>query len=376
MRRVAILYRLRPSSSITWRCTLYPLVAWHRRLRDRGILVSFHDRIDADLGDPDVLIIVDYFFDRIVRETLTSDALEEMVRLRSRAGRLVYFDTTDSCGTTVFEVIPLVDAYWKKQLYTDRSLYARHLYSFRTYCEYYHREFAIDDAPMPPRTLLPPGGSEKLGVAWNLGLGGYGLQTRVARGLLFANGLLRFPVKGDWNRWFGGRGGARREWGERDIDVQYRGAMRYSLATISFGRSRPDELLRALCERRSLELRTGQTLTRAEFLDELRRARAVVSPFGYGEICFRDFEALMAGACLYKPRMDHLETWPDWYRDGETFMSYAWDFSDFEENLERLLDEDQGKRIASQGRALFESHLMSDGAGDLFADRFVALLPP
>ena len=31
-----------------------------------------------------------------------------------------------------------------------------------------------------------------------------------------------------------------------------------------------------------------------------------MSPFGFGEICYRDFEAMLNGACLIKPDVSHL----------------------------------------------------------------------
>ncbi len=56
--------------------------------------------------------------------------------------------------------------------------------------------------------------------------------------------------------------------------------------------------------------------------------QAVLSPFGWGEVCFRDAEAVIAGAVLVKPLMDHVETWPDIYLPRETYMPVAWDASD------------------------------------------------
>lgn len=48
-----------------------------------------------------------------------------------------------------------------------------------------------------------------------------------------------------------------------------------------------------------------------QYNNELVRSRIVLSPFGWGELCFRDFEAVFSGALLMKPDMSHLETWPD-----------------------------------------------------------------
>ena len=42
----------------------------------------------------------------------------------------------------------------------------------------------------------------------------------------------------------------------------------------------------------------------------MRQSKIVVSPFGFGEMCHRDFEAWGCGAVLLKPRVDHLRTLP------------------------------------------------------------------
>jgi hypothetical protein len=67
------------------------------------------------------------------------------------------------------------------------------------------------------------------------------------------------------------------------------------------------------------------------YSDELRRSRLCFSPFGYGEVCWRDIEAIMAGAVLVKPDMGHLDTLPNLYEAGVTYLPVRWDFSDLEE---------------------------------------------
>jgi hypothetical protein len=60
------------------------------------------------------------------------------------------------------------------------------------------------------------------------------------------------------------------------------------------------------------------------YLAELLLSRVVVSPFGWGEVCFRDYEAVAAGCLLVKPSMDHVRTQPDIYRAGQTYVSVRW----------------------------------------------------
>jgi hypothetical protein len=90
-------------------------------------------------------------------------------------------------------------------------------------------------------------------------------------------------------------------------------------------------------------------------------ARVCVSPFGYGEVCFRDFEAVVAGCLLVKPDMSHLETTPNIYRPFQTYIPVRWDFADLAATVEQwLADEPRRREITGNARRLFDSD--SDGS--------------
>ena len=54
----------------------------------------------------------------------------------------------------------------------------------------------------------------------------------------------------------------------------------------------------------------------------------MLSPFGWGELCLRDYEAVLGGALLLKPDMSHLETWPDVFVPHDTYAPFDWDATD------------------------------------------------
>jgi hypothetical protein len=82
---------------------------------------------------------------------------------------------------------------------------------------------------------------------------------------------------------------------------------------------------------------TSGAVNHRRYMQELQSAKVCFSPFGYGEVCWRDYEAVMCGALLVKPDMSHVETDPDIYRPFETYIPVRWDFSDLEEKVRYYL---------------------------------------
>ena len=67
------------------------------------------------------------------------------------------------------------------------------------------------------------------------------------------------------------------------------------------------------------------------YLKECNKILGTLSPFGWGEICYRDFEASLNQNLLIKPDIDHLETWPNIYT-ADSYYKLSWDL----ENLNEL----------------------------------------
>ncbi len=81
----------------------------------------------------------------------------------------------------------------------------------------------------------------------------------------------------------------------------------------------------------SLKVATGAGLPPAQYWRELRSSKACFSPFGYGEVCWRDIEAMLTGTVLLKPDMGHLDVEPAVFIPGETYIPVRWDFADLPE---------------------------------------------
>ena len=87
-------------------------------------------------------------------------------------------------------------------------------------------------------------------------------------------------------------------------------------------------------------------VTRKEYIKELCQSEYVFSPFGWGEICYRDFEFVLSNAVLIKPNMDHIDTFPNIYVKG-AYVPVEWDLSNLEEAIQFVQKESNRKKFHS-----------------------------
>ena len=100
-----------------------------------------------------------------------------------------------------------------------------------------------------------------------------------------------------------------------------------------------------------------------KYLQEMKMSKIIVSPFGWGEINIRDFECFVSMGILLKPNMAHLETFPDYYRDGETYIPFSWTLSDLNTIVEDVLGNyTRYYEVAMAGQKYF-SHFIEDLSG-------------
>ena len=119
----------------------------------------------------------------------------------------------------------------------------------------------------------------------------------------------------------------------------------------------------------------GSAVPQPRFLTELQRSKVCFSPFGYGEVCWRDFEAVLSGAVVLKPDMSHVETDPDIFVAWKTYAPVAWDLSDFRQVVDRLLaDRPLREEIARNAYLAVHGWLKSDGFARHMQGLFRAVL--
>lgn len=276
---------------------------------------------------------------------------EILQKIKANCNMLIWLDTADSTGTCMFDVMPYVDLYFKKQLLKNREDYCRDVYGARTFCEYYHDLLHIEDETITKRYYEPTEKQylHKLRVAWNVGIGD-----------LYARGwkhLLPFVVKPKFTS----------PLTNRQLDIQYRGSGYSPIA--GYPRTRSKELLLEMKDQVVMS-DISKRIPKSEFIKEGQNAKTILSPFGWGEICGRDFETFVYGACMIKQDMSHCETYPNAYQPYVTYVPLKWDFSDFKEKIAKVSSK-QYLDIAKRGQEYYKYFFTAEGRMD-FAKHIVS----
>jgi len=356
-----MLIRLLSAQTFRAHCFTYPIRAFAKQISQIGLTVKIHFRPTASLGDCDVLGIVDDYFQRT--GTNSSVIVDLLKRYRSQVRGLIYFDVNDSTGMTRFEVLPIVDLYAKKQLLRDRLLYTQRLYGARYYTHYYHELKGIVDKRETWGQTARADELDKIAVSWNIGLGDYRTFNTWGRRLRIFWPWADYRVKANPSSGAG-----------KEIDISYRASSQFARATVSFQREETRRQIKEMAANGEYKIVFQGRIPYHKYRAEMRQTLIVPSPFGWGEICFRDFECFLLGATLLKPDMSHLETWPAYYEPGVTYVPHAWDFSDFQNKVVGLLDSPATcQRVAQAAQDKYLESLSSAG-GEAFARHVAALI--
>ena len=92
-----------------------------------------------------------------------------------------------------------------------------------------------------------------------------------------------------------------------------------------------------------------------EYIQTLYNSKVAISPFGMGELCFRDFECMQFGTIIIKPDMSIVNTTPNIYIDNETYISVNYDWSNLTEKVDYVLSnfKELNKKINTNIRSMF-----------------------
>jgi hypothetical protein len=139
----------------------------------------------------------------------------------------------------------------------------------------------------------------------------------------------------------------------RDVDVSFVGRLDYSILAPPMDHTLLTRHRRAAVPAikglSGLNTVAGEAIPTADYYRLLLRSKIAVSPYGVGETCIRDWEAIWAGCVLIKPPVDHVEGFPFHFR-------CAADFSDLQQIVDEILGQ-YGNGLLEQMRETREATL-------------------
>ncbi|UAM96639.1 hypothetical protein K8354_09825 [Polaribacter litorisediminis] len=323
----------------------YPLIKWKKELKKKGLDVNVVAKPNFK-NKRDIVILSSRFYrnkyetNNIFFENLKEDVKRDTDRLRKFDSKIVYYDLSASPGSKELSVINDVDLFLKRQLYKDKDIYTHTYHPNRIWLEGENSCHGISKDQL-----------HKINLGWNLGYQDYAnwplFNPNKFKLFFFNNPTFISPMA------------------RRSITASYRGKMA--------GQTVPQrkgvvETLKKLNNQNPKSFVTGSVINKNKYIKEVQNTKAMISPFGYGEICYRDMEAFINGCILIKPNMDHLETFPNFYIKNETYIPTKWDLSDLKDIL---LDVDKNYgdylEIAKKGQELFKNNYYNF---DIFYNHF------
>lgn len=329
----------------------YPLIKWQKAFANQGLYFKyFNSHVEKKIFDCSILILDYRYYQQLINKKVYPDKgfiLDFIIEAKKKGLKVVLFDSGDGTGSRCFSITPYVDIHLKKQVLKDLSHYTHEFGNKSSMC-------------WVPRDLIAEGFTydncreadlKKIRVSWNIGMvdhrvfpfsSFYPTGTSALLNSMYRLPVIHAPSQG------------------RKLLTSYRGSIKTD-ARYSYQRRPLLETLDAM--KSSYPVSTGGNLKKKDYVKEMRNSKAVVSPFGWGEVCYRDFECFLNGSLLVKPNMEHLSTFPDFFVPGETYVPVKWDLSDLEK---RLIDIHENYeyylRIAVQGQNKIKNAILDEQA--------------
>jgi hypothetical protein len=252
----------------------------------------------------------------------------------ARRFKLVFFDISDNAVSPYFDILPYVDLFLMPFVFRDQHNYEKPFKGGNIMADYLAGRFQL-------ATTAENGFHEGLFLSRPK-------MDQIYKIMPYWNWMLwRSMVKA-----FKGQNYRCILNGQRNIDVtcrftQYEGWCR-------FHRLHVCERLAALSPQYAI-VATKDKVDLKSYYRELESSRISFSPFGYGEICPKDFEAIMKGCLLFKPSVEHLTAYPQIHVENETYVPVAWDLADLEEKITYYLERpEEQQRIAANAARAYE----------------------
>jgi hypothetical protein len=242
---------------------------------------------------------------------------------KPKGAKLIYFDGDDDSAILWPSMLPFVDLYVKKHLFRDPEMYSRRFIGKSNLTDYVARKFGVtydNDIIQGETTPVDPRYLDRLYLGYNLALDD--------------------KIVGIYQK-------TRDAWRNRDRPNDV--ASRLSLRGWESHLRKDVAPILATLPPQYKTISPTEKVSQEEYDRELSSSKICVSPFGFGELCWRDFEAVLWGSLMIKPDMSHIRTRPDIFVPYETYVPVKWDFSDLASQCIRFLEDTTAReRIVEQ----------------------------
>ncbi|ACK67826.1 hypothetical protein PCC8801_3877 [Rippkaea orientalis PCC 8801] len=255
--------------------------------------------------------------------------------------KLIFIDPWSQASSKYFKVLPYVDKFLKRQCYKNRQDYHQKFIGGSRFTHFLANTWNLDFEQWYVGSEVPQGYEERIMPGWNLGT-----AKRYKKALQRSKGWL-------WSRLHPKNIDVfcRMSFGNRDNKewyYEYRKSAIDALDPLSSNSNYRVAISGSFVD---------SLVPNSQYQREIKSSKIVVSPFGWGEGCWRDFEAVCYDCLLIKPSMAHLETDPNIFIEGETYVAVNWDFSDVVEKcLYYLEHNDEAQRIIKNARRVYEHY--------------------
>ena len=331
---------------------IFPFYAFKKELLNNKINFNITEKINK-IKKNDVLIIDSKFFYYEYSDKKIIKTIKILKNLKKKTKKLVFFDTSDSTGPIEIKIIEHVDLYLKHQIFKKKTYYLKDLYGGRLYTDYYNSNHNIKDIKPTFQKKIYKSYLDKIQVGWNIGLSDY---------TIFSN--IKFKIY-KWLSFIKPKKFPKINYvGKKNIDFLLNFNLRYKNNTIGFQRVFLSKIYPEKIKK----------INFFRYFVMLKKSLVSVSPFGWGEINYRDFEAIISKTVLYKPDLDHIETWPNFFIKNKTYVNFNWDMNNFEKKLLKLTS--NKKKCLKISTAAFQNYIKftsGSNAGNLFAKRLIDL---
>lgn len=284
---------------------LYPFYIFRQKIHRqcglilRALPLSSLKRIEEDAGTANVRVVAVQVHFHIKDQDLEN--IFSQIKSNFPKAKVIFFDWYAPSDLRLYSrIAPYIDKYVKKTVFVDSHEYRKSYFGDTNLMDFYGKLYNCQH--QNKHYVIPDSIERKL-------ITGAGFLTAPYLHNLFLN--KRIPA------------------GSRPIDLNARFSIKGSGW---YSQMRAEALNRVLQLPSNYRVANGP-LSKTDYLIELGRSKMTFSPFGYGEICWRDYEAVALGSLLLKPDMRNLKTCPDIFIPYETYVPIAWDFSDFSEKF-------------------------------------------